>query len=199
MTSSSQTACSYQNHVQSKAFFVECQARKQLQANGASLCIVNQVRSVFGLRRFFFLSFFTISLFSGYLLSTSTRHAQSPLPPYLHPVENATIRDAYFADEQVRTAHNMLHSDGLIDFRSIVRIEPPKDSLEEAFERENTESWETSGANTKLGITLQHLTDSQFVVVLSSDEIVWLEVRATLSRDSSHTGQQCLYLSDSGG
>ncbi|KAJ9120167.1 hypothetical protein QFC22_003066 [Naganishia vaughanmartiniae] len=112
---------------------------------------------------------------SGYLLSTSTRHAQAPLPPYPHSVEDAVMRDAYFADEQIRTAHNMLHSDGLIDFRSIVRIIPPKDSLEQVFDREGPETGKGAGAGTTLETTLRRLTDSQFVVVLSSNEIVLLE------------------------
>lgn len=84
----------------------------------------------------------------------------------------------------------MLHSDGLIDFRSIVRIGPPRNSLEEAYEREAEGNQDVSGSSTKLDTALQHLTDSQFLLVLSSKEIVCLEVRSALHRGGFRADQQ---------
>lgn len=112
----------------------------------------------------------------GYLLSSSTRNAQAPLAPFPDPVDDPVVRHAYHADERVRNTHNMLYSDGLIDFRSIVRMEPPSGSSETPFERQ-AHGEDQVPENDALQNILDRLTRTQLVVVLDSEEIVWLEVR----------------------
>jgi hypothetical protein len=72
----------------------------------------------------------------------------------------------------------MLFSDGLIDFRSIVRLEPPKGSGQSPFERPGQTDQEQLLEDDEVRTTLARLTEAQFLVVLASKEVIWLEVCA---------------------
>lgn len=120
--------------------------------------------------------------FLGCLLSSSPQKSQSPLAPYHHPVNDERIRDAYFADERIRNTHNMLFSDGLIDFRTIVRLQPPKGSDQSPFERPGQTDQEKLLEDDEVRTTLARLTEAQFLVVLASKEVIWLEVGGQAER-----------------
>lgn len=70
----------------------------------------------------------------------------------------------------------MLYSDGLIDFRSIVRLEPPKGSQLPPFERPGQSDEDQLLEDDVVRNTLARLTGTQFVVILDSKEAIWLEV-----------------------
>ncbi|KAI5453578.1 hypothetical protein NCC49_005403 [Naganishia albida] len=112
---------------------------------------------------------------SGYLLSSSPRHAQAPLAPLSDPSDDPSTRRAFHADERDRNTHNMLYSDGLIDFRSIVRLLPPNGSSEMPFERQASGEEDRAEESDNLRTTVDRLTRTQLAVVLDSGEIIWLE------------------------
>jgi hypothetical protein len=70
----------------------------------------------------------------------------------------------------------MLYSDGLIDFRSIVRMEPPNGSSETPYKRQAHGEEDRAAENENVRKTVGRLTSAQLIVELDSEEIVWLEV-----------------------
>lgn len=126
-------------------------------------------------------------LYVGYLLSSSPRHAQAPLAPPSDPSDDPSTRRAFHADERDRNTHNMLYSDGLIDFRSIVRLLPPNGSSETPFERQASGEEDRAEESDNLRTTVDRLTRTQLAVVLDSDEIVWLEVCSAKGRAQSNS------------
>ena len=105
----------------------------------------------------------------------SPQKAQTPLASYHEVVDDEQIRDAYFADERIRNTRNMLHSDGLVDFRSIARIEPPKGSGLSPFERPGQTDEDQLLEEVAVRSTLARLAESQFAVILDSKEVIWLQ------------------------